>query len=93
MNNEALRERAAWAIEYGSHASDVSEANKECEQFGRDILALLEINADLLAACMNFVWLGNNLHNIEEDPDQFRTFYQAALDDVKTAIAKVEAQP
>lgn len=38
---EAMAERATWAIQYGSHATDVCEANEEAEQFGRDVLALL----------------------------------------------------
>jgi hypothetical protein len=50
MRIETLRQRAEWAIQYGSHSSDVSEANIECEQFGRAIITLLDERASLIAA-------------------------------------------
>lgn len=40
-----------------------------------------------LAALNGFKWLGNNLHNIRSLPDQFESFYKAALDDAEKAIA------
>lgn len=50
IDTKAIRERAEWAVAYGTHASDVSEGNEEAEQFGRDIVALLDNNDALVLA-------------------------------------------
>lgn len=43
----------------------------------------LPLRQRVLEALGGFIWIGNNLHNIKADPDNFREFYEAALTDAR----------
>lgn len=45
---------------------------------------------ELVKALNGFKWLGNNLHNIKEDPARFEKFFVSALNDAEKALAKAK---
>jgi hypothetical protein len=56
----------------------------------REVTQRDERIVSLVKAVSGFVWLGNNLHNIEADPVMFRQLYEAALVDARQALAEPE---
>lgn len=52
-----------------------------------EAVAIANRLAESQAALRGFKWLGNNLHNITADPDQFKRFYESALADAENALA------
>lgn len=57
-----------------------------------DMDRVREAASDLLRAIGGFIWLGSNLDNIKHDPDQFRRYYEAALEDAVLAYEKATGE-
>lgn len=50
----------------------------------RQVIGELIVEVRCLRQAVNgFRWLGNNLHNIKDDPDTFRALFEAALQDAE----------
>lgn len=57
---------------------------------------LIAAAPDLFKAATGIIWLANNAHNVQQDPEGFVTFLKAAAEDAREAVAKAtgqEAQP
>jgi hypothetical protein len=62
------------------------------EEWDRAELIVRAVNCHeaLKKTAADVLWLGNNLHNIRQDPDRFREFYETMLKSAREAIAKAE---
>jgi hypothetical protein len=62
------------------------------ETFAMDDAAFIADACNAHEALVNAVggmlWLGNNIDNIKHDPDGFRRYFEAALEDARTAFTK-----
>lgn len=95
VDYDDLRNQAEWASQEVGHYDN--RYPETCatwgfrEQFTPQVaLELLAEREKLRAALGGFVWIGNNLHNIKSDPERFRSFYEAALEDAREALGMPE---
>jgi hypothetical protein len=79
-------------VEICNFGNDTRYCESEGEPPNEANARLIAAAPKLLLAVNSFRWLGNNLHNIREDPERFREFYEAALADANEAVAEVDGE-